>query len=232
MLTLGWCAVNQQTLDANWAQMRYELIVDGYLIDLGGLAQTEGMEVDRVCHFYTGVLTGWSLGLHTYTWVHHIYQDLNDGWDSYLAGDYTMEFMVDVSLPTPSPVPQPTRPTPTIPLPTPTTIPAPTVSARACPRPEECITFPPMDAAVRGAVQFRGTAIRPNFQYYKFEFRPEGAKTWSFLRRFDQPATNGLLMEWDTTKVPAGAYWLRLIVVDKSGNYWPELAELRLFVIR
>jgi hypothetical protein len=231
LLTLGWCAVNQQILDANWAQMRYELIVDGYFIDLGELTRADRTETDRICRFYAGVLTGWSVGSHTYIWVQHIYQDLNDGWDNYSTGDYRMEFRVDVSLPTPSPVLQPT-PSPTMPLPTPTAILMSPVTAPACPRPEVCISFPPMDATLRGIIQFRGTATRPNFQYYKFEFRPENDKAWNFLGRSDWPVTNGLLMEWNTTQIPAGVYWLRLTVVDKSGNYWPEFAELRLFVIR
>ena len=87
-----------------------------------------------------------------------------------------------------------------------------------------------MNATLYGIVQFRGTATRPNFDYYKFEFKPEGAKDWNFLVRFDRPVVDGVLMEWHTTTVPPGVYWLRLIVVDKSGNYWPEFAELRVIV--
>lgn len=171
------------------------------------------------------------MGAHTYTWVHHIVQDLNDGWDNYPARDYTMEFMVDVQLPTPSSVPQSIEPTPAMPPSRPTTLPAATVTSRACPRPEECITFPLMNASVRGKVQFRGTAKRPSFQYYKFEFRPEGAKTWSFLGRFERAVVNGVLMEWDTTGVARGTYWLRLVVVDQTDNYWPEAAEMRVVLV-
>jgi hypothetical protein len=48
--------------------------------------------------------------------------------------------------------------------------------------------------------------------------------------RFEAPVTNGVLMDWDTRTVPSGAYWLRLIVVDNTGNYWPEYAEVRVVV--
>lgn len=140
------------------------------------------------------------------------------------------------ALPTPKPTatraPTVVKPAQALPTPTPkpTATRAPAVSQRACPRPEVCITYPPMDATLSGVVKFRGTATRPNFDYYKFEFKPEGAKDWTFLVRFDRPVINGVLMEWHTYTVPPGAYWLRLIVVDKSGNYWPEFAELRVVV--
>jgi catechol 2,3-dioxygenase-like lactoylglutathione lyase family enzyme len=87
-----------------------------------------------------------------------------------------------------------------------------------------------MNDTLRGIVQIRGTATRPNFAYYKFEYKPEGAGTWNFLVRFDRPVTTGVLMDWYTTTVRPGVYWLRLIVVDKTGNYWPEFAELRVIV--
>lgn len=234
--------MDKPTLDANWAQMGYDLIVDGYVIDLEGLTITERVEEWRVCRHYAGVLTGWTLGSHTYIWVHHIYQGLNDGWDTYPAGDYMMEFTVDVQAPTPSAVSLSPSSTPTIRRPTPTTTPTlaatrtptatrpPTVSVRACPRREACITYPFMDTTCRGIVRLRGTATRANFDYYKFEYRSEDVSTWSFLSRFDQPVINGVLLEWDTTNIPRGTYWLRLIVVDKTGNYWPEFAELRLVV--
>jgi len=101
---------------------------------------------------------------------------------------------------------------------------------RNCPRPEVCITSPQMNDTLRGIVQIRGTATRPNFAYYKFEYRPEGAGTWNFLVSFKRPVTSGVLMDWYTTTVRPGVYWLRLIVVDKTGNYWPEFAELRVIV--
>jgi len=130
-------------------------------------------------------------------------------------------------LPTATSVP----PSPTIRWVPPTaTPPVSPLPARNCPRPEVCITYPQMNDTLQGIVQIRGTATRPNFAYYKVEYQPEGAGTWNFLVRFDRPITNGVLMDWYTTTVRPGAYWLRLTVVDKTGNYWPELAELRVIV--
>ena len=88
-----------------------------------------------------------------------------------------------------------------------------------------------MDAVLTGIVQIQGTANIDRFAYYKFEFRPEGSPTWRFLTRFEQPVTNGKLMDWHTYTVPPATYWLRLVVVDQTGNY-PEPCEIRVIVKR
>lgn len=96
LLMLGWCAIDKQTLDNNWPLMRYDLIIDGYQIEVDQLTRSEVTSDNRVCYFVSGILTGWSRGRHSYIWVHHIYRRLNDGWDTYEAGDYIMEFIVNV----------------------------------------------------------------------------------------------------------------------------------------
>ncbi len=101
-----------------------------------------------------------------------------------------------------------------------------------CPRQQVCITFPRVDSVLRGPVEFRGTATRANFDYYKFEFKTESATDWNFLTRFKKPVVNNVLMEWHTRTVPRGIYLVRLIVVDKTGNYWPEFAQVRVIVER
>jgi len=89
-----------------------------------------------------------------------------------------------------------------------------------------------MDAILQRTAGFRGTATRPGFAYHKFEFRPHDRANWSFLARFEQPVSDGVLMEWDTTTVPPGVYWLRLVVVDNTGNDWPDYAQVRVTVAR
>jgi hypothetical protein len=140
--------------------------------------------------------------------------------------------------PTPTPLAtvQSTRmppggPVPTI-TPTPTSPPQPVATPVVlCPDPRLRITSPSDGATVRGVVQVRGRANIDRFSYFKFEFRPEGTPTWSFLMRSDQPVAEGLLWAWDTKAVSAGAYRLRLVVVDQTGNY-PEPCEIRVVVAR
>ncbi len=109
----------------------------------------------------------------------------------------------------------PTR-TPTA-TPTATRVPYPTSGVR--------ITWPASGAVLRGVVQIQGTANINQFSYYKFEFRPEGVSSWSYLARSYRPVTNGVLMTWHTTTVSSGRYRLRLVVVDRTGNY-PEPYEI------
>ena len=69
-----------------------------------------------------------------------------------------------------------------------------------------------------------GTANIPNMQYYKLEFRPAGSSAeFSYITGQKHPA-NGLLGIWDTSPLPDGAYTLRLVVVDNTGNYPPPCA--------
>ena len=100
-----------------------------------------------------------------------------------------------------------------------------------CPNPQVRITEPGSGATLRGTVDIQGSANVDRFDYYKFEWRPEGDQTWSFLVRFEQPVSNGVLMTWDTAAVPPGACWLRLVVVDQTGNY-PKPCEFRVTVER
>ena len=80
-----------------------------------------------------------------------------------------------------------------------------------------------MNAALEGSVQILGSAhidaIDDGFGYYKFEYRHEAVSEWSFLQRFDEPVADGLLGVWDTSTLPAGNYWFRLVVVKNDGNF-------------
>ncbi len=90
------------------------------------------------------------------------------------------------------------------------------------------ITSPPVGATLSGVVQFYGTAAHPDFQFYKLEIRQEGASTSAdfitFVTRYE-PVVNGLLGELNTAAFGDGEYWIRLVVVDHTGNY-PERCSI------
>ncbi|MBC7250317.1 MAG: hypothetical protein H5T62_08525 [Anaerolineae bacterium] len=123
-----------------------------------------------------------------------------------------------VVTPTPTATPTPAQPTPTV-VPTPTPLPTPN-----CPHPLAHLTAPLVGATVQGEVELYGTAAIANFDYYKIEFRSDEATEWAFIARYDQPVTDGLLAVWDTSNLPAGRYWVRLVVVDVIGNYFDPCA--------
>ncbi|MBM4464848.1 MAG: hypothetical protein FJ014_04670 [Chloroflexi bacterium] len=135
--------------------------------------------------------------------------------------------------PTPTPTPVPTRtprltPTPAEATPPPTPTPQPVVLPN-CPIAGARLTYPTVNAVLKGPVEVRGSANIDNFDYYKFEFRHEGAPEWSFVRHFENTVVDGVLGVWDTSALPAGAYTFRLVVVMKDGNY-PEPCEVEVTI--
>ncbi|MGA9350601.1 MAG: hypothetical protein WBW48_17610 [Anaerolineae bacterium] len=133
----------------------------------------------------------------------------------------------------PTPTPTPGTPTAT-PTPRPTLTPRPTQTPETkttpTPTPEPVIlpncpidgarlTYPTVNAVLKGPVEVSGSANIDNFDYYKFEFRPEGVLEWSFVQSFREPVDDGFLGVWDTSTLPAGKYRFRLVVVKKDGNY-------------
>ncbi|UCC85934.1 MAG: hypothetical protein JSV81_13855 [Anaerolineales bacterium] len=133
-------------------------------------------------------------------------------------------------LPTPTPTDTP-RPRPTL-LPVETTTPTPEAAVGVlanCPNPGVRISEPGTGAMASGVIQIIGSANIPDFWYYKFEFRGNGFGDWTFIQRFDNPISGGILGAWDTRSVPSGDYEFRLVVVEKTGNY-PEPCVLLLSV--
>jgi hypothetical protein len=122
--------------------------------------------------------------------------------------------------PTPRPraTPRPIDPTNT-PAPPPTPAP-PVVVAASCPDARAIIVAPGSNQQVSGPVELVGTAQTDGFQYYKIEFKPAGAAgDFSFYLRRDNPVANGSLGVWDPSGLPSGAYQLRLVTVDVTGNF-------------
>jgi hypothetical protein len=84
------------------------------------------------------------------------------------------------------------------------------------------ISSPATDDTVSGAVVIAGTASSPGFSYYKVEYSVDG-DTWfpvdGDAYKHETAVTEGTLATWDTTAFQNGAYWLRAVVVDNTGNY-------------
>jgi hypothetical protein len=84
------------------------------------------------------------------------------------------------------------------------------------------ISSPAADDTISGAVVIAGTAISPGFSYYKVEYSVDG-DTWfpvdGDAYRHETAVTEHTLATWDTAVFKNGAYWLRAVVVDNTGNY-------------
>lgn len=146
---------------------------------------------------------------------------------------------VELSTPEPSdgtPTPTPTRTVTPTPETTPTPEPPPTpavASVSGCGHPGVQITSPSAGATVSGVVSIMGVANIEGFQFYKVEIgQGDNPAAWAVIndvRR--QPVDGGQLDTWNTGPYPAGPYWLRLVVVDQTGNY-PSPCAVRVVVTK
>jgi LysM repeat protein len=94
----------------------------------------------------------------------------------------------------------------------------------SCTNSDSFIASPDVGDELKGNVAIRGTANVPNFAFYKLEIRREGASTAQDYVTFftgQEPVINGVLATLNTANYPDGEYWVRLVVVDSTGNY-PE----------
>ena len=89
----------------------------------------------------------------------------------------------------------------------------------SCPNPNAAITYPGMNSMVSGLIEIRGTATQPDMQYWKVEYRTEITTAYSGLNNTTTAVTDGVLARWSTKTVPNGVYFIRLVVVQKDGNF-------------
>ncbi len=83
------------------------------------------------------------------------------------------------------------------------------------------ISSPAAGETVSGEVEIMGTATSPAFSYYKVEYSVDGS-AWVTVDedwQHEAAVTNDALASWDVTGIKNGAYWLRAVVVDNTGNY-------------
>lgn len=111
----------------------------------------------------------------------------------------------------------------------------PVVRPPACPNPDVRITSPGANQVVQGNVPIRGTANLSNFQYYKVEVGPGSNPKdheWTVVGQLHQsPVAGGVLETFNSSAYPPGAYTLRLVVVDQTGNY-PQPCQVTVTVQR
>jgi len=95
---------------------------------------------------------------------------------------------------------------------------SPNLSAIGCTDPSIQIASPSVGQSVGGVVIVFGTATLPNFEYYKLEVRSDSQVDYNFIARFESSVMNAELGEVNTSLFTPGLYWVRLVVVDNTGN--------------
>lgn len=93
-----------------------------------------------------------------------------------------------------------------------------------CGNPAATISSPVAGTVLRGTVAIFGTATHPDFQFYRLQVSGGGTGDGDFatLNVFNAQVYNGQLGTLNTAAFAPGDYWLRLTVVDNTGNYLPQ----------
>lgn len=110
--------------------------------------------------------------------------------------------------------PAPTGLMPTLALGTPSTRPVPVGCST-----QVLLTAPASGSSVSGVITLMGTATVANFEYYKIEVRPDTVSVYNFYDRYETPVVNGVIGQLNTELFANGLHWVRLTVVDNTGNY-------------
>ncbi|NJL55688.1 LysM peptidoglycan-binding domain-containing protein [bacterium] len=87
-----------------------------------------------------------------------------------------------------------------------------------CAFPGVRITSPEAGQGVTGLFTVIGSASLPDFDYYKIEVRLDAATIYNFIAQFTTPVIDGVLGQIDSSLFNPGIHWLRLTVVDRTGN--------------
>jgi hypothetical protein len=96
-----------------------------------------------------------------------------------------------------------------------------TPQATGCIPGQIMITSPKPGDVIKGQVILVGTAIIPNFGFYKYEFSAVGTDVWSTIQANRVVKQEEELGRWETSQLTPGDYNLRLVVLDNQGNPLP-----------
>ncbi len=93
--------------------------------------------------------------------------------------------------------------------------------APSCPDSRSVFIRPGANEQVSGILNVIGTATHEQFDYYKVEYAPGVSPSggWVYIAGGNNPVENNVLASFDTHALGNGNWTLRLIVVDKTGNY-------------
>ena len=91
--------------------------------------------------------------------------------------------------------------------------------------------MPGVNQVLSEQIVIRGTARIDQFQFYKLEYAlGEEPRQWNSIGEINRsPVVDNVLGVWNLAGFPSGPAWLRLTVVDASGNF-PPPCDLRVVI--
>jgi hypothetical protein len=92
-----WCASDEVTLADNLFSITVDFTIDGVVVPATNFLEYKTHSQEWDCHFWATMLSGWERGSETLLIVRYSFsQDVDDGVQEYLAGDYSYELNVKV----------------------------------------------------------------------------------------------------------------------------------------
>ncbi|TVR19078.1 MAG: LysM domain-containing protein [Anaerolineaceae bacterium] len=89
---------------------------------------------------------------------------------------------------------------------------------QGCNNPDITITSPRPNQRFSRSFDVIGTVDPPLFGYFNLEIRADEADGYNFLSRSDDVVRDGLLGRIDASLFTDGRYWVRVVMVDATGN--------------
>lgn len=108
------------------------------------------------------------------------------------------------------------------PMPTPeATLETDSLTAQGCTNLGSQIRQPAPGHDITGVFTVFGSAVVEDFQYYLIEVRPDASDLYTYYSRGDNAVVNNALAQINSGFFDPGLYWIRLTVVNSTGNF-PE----------
>jgi len=97
ILTMGWCAIDLDTLNSNLSSIQFIGTFDGITIPSTLWSEETSFKEDMVCRIYRTVLEELEPGIHRFLWSTSYDVPINDGWETYQPETYSTEFTINIA---------------------------------------------------------------------------------------------------------------------------------------
>ena len=96
ILIMGWCAIDQDTLNANMSGIQMAGMFNNQVIPQNSWTQENAQVDNKFCRYFRAVVEGLSSGTQHYIWSTSYNNPVNDGWDTFPPGIYVREYIIEV----------------------------------------------------------------------------------------------------------------------------------------
>lgn len=96
LLVMGWCAIDEQTLENNMAYIRMEGTIDSITIPPEMWTVENSQEEGMYCQYFRAVVEDLESGTHKFLWSTSYDIPIFDGWETSQPGTYLKEYIVEI----------------------------------------------------------------------------------------------------------------------------------------